>query len=390
MKVFADLHIHIGRSTDGRPVKITAANSLTVENIVYEAAARKGIQLIGIVDAGSPGVLKDLHQLVDQGYLTELPGGGLTYQQRVCLIPGIEVETSEKKGAAHVIAYLPNLASVEGLARQLQKYVTNPQLSTQKAALNFAQFWDLAATYQGIVVPAHIFTPHKGIYGSCCDSFTGVLRPDQFENLAAIELGLSSDTQLAQQIGELARVPFLSNSDAHSLAKIGREYNQLAVKEVDFANFLAALKGKDECRITANFGLDPKLGKYHRTFCEECSSVVSAPPPVLSCPNCGSHKVVIGVLDRITELAETPGPEEIERPPYIHQVPLQFLPGLGGRTLERLLNHFGTEMNILHDVDREDLARVVGSKLAENIIASRQGNLPITAGGGGLWGKVRV
>lgn len=385
MKVFADLHIHIGRSKDGKPVKITAARDLTIENVLCEASLRKGIQLVGVVDTGSVGVQKDLYALLEQGKLRQLPGGGLTYLERVTLIPGVEVETSEQKGAAHFVVYLPTMEAVTAFSTVLSRYITNMQLSTQKARLSVSRLWDMAAQHTGIVIPAHIFTPFKSVYGSCSDSLTELLRRDQFEKLLAVELGLSSDTELAQMIGELAGAAFLTNSDAHSLAKIGREYNLLQVQEADFVNFLWTLQGVKGNRIIANYGLDPKLGKYHRTFCEECQNVAGTPPPVKVCPICGSTKVVKGVLDRITEIAD---PVRVPRPPYIHQVPLQFLPGLGPKTLDKLLNEFGTEMNVLHTASFEELANVVGQNLAGYILASRSGSLKLDPGGGGIYGRV--
>ncbi len=385
MKVFADLHIHIGRSGDGRPVKITAANSLTVENVLHEAAVRKGIEMVGLVDSGSPGVQSDLQRLLDQGLLEPLPGGGFTYRHKVTLIPAMEVETSEVKGAGHFVAYFPGLGMIKACAGELARYVTNMQLSTQRARLRVEELWDLVQEFHGLLIPAHIFTPYKSVYGSCCDSLTELLRPDQLANLKAVELGLSSDTDLAGQIGELDHLAFLSNSDAHSLAKIGREYNLLQVQEADFNNLLWSLGGENRCCVLANYGFDPKLGKYHRTFCAECGRVARTPPPVTVCTACGSSKVVKGVLDRIAELAN---PGKAARPPYIHQVPLQFLPGVGPKTLEKLLQHFGTEMNVLHYTPQSELEAVAGPAVSRYILASRTGSLEITDGGGGIYGRV--
>jgi len=76
-------------------------------------------------------------------------------------------------------------------------------------------------------------------------------------------------------------------------------------------------------------------------------------------------------------------------PPYYNQVPLDFLKGLGKKTLDRLLNTFGTEMNILHNVDYEQLRKVVSEEIALQIIKSREGLLDITSGGGGKYGRVK-
>ena len=44
-EIFADLHIHIGRSENGKPVKITGAKNLNFANIAKECCNRKGIQV---------------------------------------------------------------------------------------------------------------------------------------------------------------------------------------------------------------------------------------------------------------------------------------------------------------------------------------------------------
>ena len=78
----------------------------------------------------------------------------------------------------------------------------------------------------GLIVPAHVFTPHKGIYGSTAPRMADVLDTSLVD---AVELGLSSDSSMASYIRELDQTPFLTNSDAHSLGKIGREYNELQI-----------------------------------------------------------------------------------------------------------------------------------------------------------------
>jgi len=207
-------------------------------------------------------------------------------------------------------------------------------------------------------------------------------------SIPAIELGLSADTYLADRIAELENKSFVSNSDAHSLPKIGREYNLFLLKEPTFDEVRMALERAEGRRIAANYGMDPKLGKYHRTFCLDCQRVEESPPPVFTCPRCGGGNVVKGVLDRITEIQDFPEPRHpAHRPPYFHQVPLQFVPKVGSVTLNRLLNRFGTEMAVLHQAAPEEIAQTVGEQIAENIIAAREGRLKLQAGGGGKYGR---
>ena len=76
------------------------------------------------------------------------------------------------------------------------------------------------------------------------------------------------------------------------------------------------------------------------------------------------------------------------RPPYIYQIPLSFIPGVGGKTIEKLLDSFETEMNILHKLSEDDIESVVGEKVAKNIVNAREGNIKVESGGGGNYGKV--
>ena len=76
------------------------------------------------------------------------------------------------------------------------------------------------------------------------------------------------------------------------------------------------------------------------------------------------------------------------RPPYIYQIPLTFIPGIGGKTIEKLLETFETEMNILHKMSQDDIEAVVGEKVAKNIVNAREGKAKVESGGGGNYGKV--
>ena len=92
--------------------------------------------------------------------------------------------------------------------------------------------------------------------------------------IAGIELGLSADSSMAGRISELDAYSFLTNSDAHSLGKIGREYNRIDMAKPSFTEFRQALGTSNGRRISANYGLNPRLGKYHRTYCGGCDSIL--------------------------------------------------------------------------------------------------------------------
>lgn len=392
-EVFADLHVHIGRSESGKPIKITAAKSLNFANIAKECAERKGINIVGIIDCASPYVIEDIENFLKTGDAYELKDGGIIYKDKVCIILGSEVETSEKGrngkcGAAHNLCYFPHLKDIKAFSNEMSNHIKNITLSTQRSDISGYDLVDIVEKYNGVLIPAHIFTPFKSYYGNCTDRLENVFK-EKYNKIFAVELGLSSDTFLADQISELENKTFVTNSDAHSLPKIAREYNKLQVEDISFKEVMMALKNEDGRKIVANYGLDPKLGKYHRTFCDNCNRVIETKEPVEVCPHCGSQKVTFGVYDRIElikDKKETKSP--VNRPPYIYQVPLGFIPGVGGKTIEKLLDIFDTEMNILHKLSKDDIEAVVGEKVANSIEKARKGNAKVQSGGGGNYGKI--
>ena len=394
-EVFADLHVHIGRSENGKPIKITAARSLNFANIAKECADRKGINIVGIIDCASPYVIEDIENFLKTGEAYEIEDGGIIYKDKVCILLGSEVETSEvgrngKCGAAHNVCFFPHLSDIKGFSKEMSKHIHNITLSTQRSDVSGYELIDIVEKYNGILIPAHCFTPFKSYYGNCVDRMKDIFK-EKFDKIFSIELGLSADTYLADMITELEDKTFVTNSDAHSLPKIAREYNKMLVNDISFKEVVKALKGEDGRKVLCNYGLDPKLGKYHRTFCDSCNQVIETKEPVAVCPFCGSDKVTFGVFDRIElikdkEKSKSPA----NRPPYVYQVPLTFIPGVGNKTIDRLLDSFGTEMTILHKLSKDDIEAVVGEKVANEIIASREGKMKVHAGGGGVYGKVTV
>ncbi len=388
---FMDFHVHIGRSNSGAPVKITASRDLTFANIAQECKHRKGIDIVGIVDCASPEVIDDISQLINSGEMKSLKEGGLIYQDKVTIILGSEIETKEANGGlSHQIAFFPYFEDVKEFSKTLSHLVTNVSLSSQNCKISAQEFFKIINRIGGILIPAHVFTPHKSVYGKCVKRLKEMFSRATLKKIPAIELGLSADTEIADHLKELAEYTFLTNSDAHSLPKIGREYNIIELEEANFKEILLALQRKEGRKIIANYGLDPKLGRYHRTFCEVCNYIATSNPPVYKCEKCGSDKIVKGVFDRIVEIGDyQQSISPSHRPPYYHQVPLGFVPGVGKKTLNKLFDYFGTEMNILHKASYQEISQVVGFEIAKNIILARKGLLKLSPGGGGKYGKVK-
>ncbi|WP_028548751.1 endonuclease Q family protein [Paenibacillus sp. UNC451MF] len=386
---YADLHIHIGRTEEGQAVKISAANNLTFYNIAREASERKGMDIVGIIDCQSPAVQREMFKYLDKGEMEEAAGGGIRYHQTTIIL-GSEIEVRDPgMGTAHLLAYMPTVSVMEEFTSWLGKHMKNVGLSSQRIYVTARELQQQVLGRGGILVPAHIFTPHKSVYGSCSTRMEHLLDMD---GIAAVELGLSADSEMAGYIYELDRYTFLTNSDAHSLAKIGREYNKLLLAGPSFEELRQALAKENGRGVAANYGLNPRLGKYHRTYCASCGTIADEREvSVERCLYCGSKKIVRGVMDRILELADREeGAPYVpdDRPPYYYQVPLEYIPGLGPKKLNALLAQFGTEMNILHQATAEELERAAGEEIAQFIVQARQDKLKLQVGGGGKYGKV--
>ncbi|GGJ94387.1 hypothetical protein GCM10007063_16140 [Lentibacillus kapialis] len=381
---FADMHIHIGRDIYNNPVKITGANTLTLTNVLKEASRNKGIHMVGVIDSHAPAVQQEIKELIRVGYAHELHDGGIRFEN-VTLILGSEIEIYDEncQGPLHVLCFFPTLSVIEKFSEWLTTKMKNITLSSQRYYGTARELQYKVKELAGIFIPAHVFTPFKSMYGKGVHhSLREVLDPDLIDG---IELGLSSDTAMADQISELHDFTFLSNSDAHSLPKIAREYQQITMEEPSFNEFYRALHNVDGRRIKRNFGMNPHLGKYYTTVCSQCLEPLAA--DAVKCHQCGSKKVIKGVFDRIQELKSTDDINK-NRPPYLYQVPLEYLPKLGPKTFKKLLEHFQTEMNVIHYASLDDLSEVVPEKLASSIIDMREGKLSIKAGGGGKYGSV--
>ncbi|HWP95884.1 MAG TPA: endonuclease Q family protein [Syntrophomonadaceae bacterium] len=381
---FADLHIHIGQA-GGRPIKITASRALQLKSLLYQDAPSKGLDIVGVVDAACLPVAREIEEMLESGELREHPRGGFLAANGILLIAAAEVESRE---GAHLIMYMPGMSSIHRFQKYLQSRVSNMSLSTQRVDTDVNQLVNLKHLVDGVLCPAHVFTPHKGLYGCCTERLSHLLGRN-LGQISALELGLSADSDMVDLITECRRFTFLSNSDAHSSQNVGREYNLLRMREKSFQELQFCLEGYEGRRVMANYGMDPLLGKYHRSYCPTCNIIIQDPPPVKACPVCFSSKLISGVYDRIMEIRDyDEAHHPINRPPYYHRVPLLAFPGVGKKRAQQLIRRFGSEIQVLEKADLEEVARVGGSALAANLGAMRADRLPISPGGGGFYGKV--
>ncbi|MCF8009387.1 MAG: endonuclease Q family protein [Halanaerobiales bacterium] len=387
-KYYGDLHIHIGAAQNGRPVKITASKNLTFETIIKESKKHKGLDLIGIIDCASPRVQQDMYRMLKRGEIKELDDGGFKYDDMV-IIPGAEVESREANGGmVHYLAYFPFFENIKDFTEIMKQYITNINLSSQVTNLTGLEIFKIVKSTGGILIPAHLFTPYKSFYGNAFKSYLEVFTKEVWDQIPAIELGLSADTHLADMLSELKNKTFLSNSDAHSALKIAREYNIFKMNDLSFQEFELTLNNKGDRTVITNYGLDPRLGKYHRSYCDKCEQVIVSEQGLDFCPNC-DKKLIKGVKDRILKISDQGVKHPKKRGKYIYQIPLLEIPGIGIKTLDKLLDKFDNEMNVLHNVSYNQLKELLNSDLADKIIKARNGAIRIQSGGGGKYGKMK-
>ena len=212
-----------------------------------------------------------------------------------------------------------------------------------------------------------------------------------------MNFGLSADTDYADRIRELADKKFLTNSDAHSLPKIAREYNTFEMENISFESFKKVLgyeeeKSESETKklnyIVCNNGMYSRLGKYNKTYCDMCECVSEIEDG--KCKKCGSKKIVKGVEDRVLEIADGESISPKNRPEYMYKIPLEYIPKLGKKTKEKMLELYGTEMNILNKVSIKNIEENFGKQISKNIEIARNGNITIKNGGGGIYGKLII
>ena len=407
MKIIADLHIHsrfsMATSKEGTP-----------ENLDFWAR-KKGISLIGTGDFTHPVWREELKErLVSEGnglyrlrdeYVKEdsrkFPGEGTRF-----VISG-EISSIYKKNGktrkVHNVILLPSLEAADAMAQRLEKIGNIHSDGRPILGLDSHDLLEMMLDVcpEGILIPAHIWTPHFSVLGAK-SGFDSV--EECFEELApyihALETGLSSDPAMNWRISKLDRYQLVSNSDAHSPSKLGREANLLDI-DCSYEGLYRAIQTGEGLEGTVEFF--PEEGKYHFDGHRKCGvslSPVEAERLGGICPVCGK-KLTMGVDHRVEQLADrAEGFVKKDGKKYESLVPLPEVISacMGYSTaskkvqgcFEQMIQTLGTEFDILRNVPSEDIKSCAGERIAEGIENVRTGNVKRIPGYDGEYGKIEL
>jgi DNA helicase II / ATP-dependent DNA helicase PcrA len=446
MKQILDLHIHSKYSRACSP-------QLTLANI--DATCRtKGIDVVATGDFTYPlwfkSIKEELEEVEDGGLYRLRSGTTVTHPalqpslslRRTCRAPlshlriasageargdslvkfilSTEVALIYKDGGPHarrihLVVMAPNIAAAEKLNNYLDKKFNIRSDGRPILGMSAPDLVKICLDIhpQFLIYPAHIWTPWFSVFGSKSgfDKMEECFR-EQTKNIYAYETGLSSDPEMNWRLSALDDLTLLSNSDAHSLANLGRECNVFDLQDFSYEEIYGIIKNKDIKKIEKTIEFYPEEGMYH--FDGHSSCGISFTPAETKkhqgiCPVC-KKPLVIGVLNRVEELADRPPSTSLRageefRPKksysYIKLVELDKIIaealGVKSRTstkvkneYDKLINNFGPELFILMDLPLKEMESKVNPLIIEGIKRVREGKLSIKPGFDGQYGEIRI
>jgi len=411
MDFIADLHIHSHFS-------MATSKQLRPEYLDYQARI-KGIKVVGTGDFSHPGWLKELKEKLEPAE------AGLFKLKEEYKLDNIIAETPSNTVRFMLTAEISNIYKKNGQVRKIHSVLLAPDFESAEkiqqklSSMNFNITSDgrpilgldvrdlleitLETNENNFFIPAHIWTPWFSVFGSKSGFDT---MEECFEDLSdhiyTVETGLSTDPPLNWMCSFLDRYTLVSNSDAHSPEKLGRNAN-LFKTEVSYEAMIDAMKTGDPGKFGGTFDMFPQEGKYHYDGHRKCG-IRWDPVETLKhqgiCPVCGK-KVTVGVVNRIVRLSDREDAEERQnRLPYYSIIPLKEilseLEGVGEkskkitRRYEQLIRKTGSEFNLLQYFPLEEVRSAGGEILAEAIRRMRNNEVIIREGFDGQYGQIKV
>jgi uncharacterized protein (TIGR00375 family) len=325
----------------------------------------------------------------------------------VCFLLTTEVSCIYKKNGkvrkVHCLIFAPDLATVSKINIALSKIGNIASDGRPILGLDAKKLLEIVLDISddAMLVPAHIWTPHFSVFGAvsgfdsleeCFDELT--------PNIYALETGLSSDPSMNWRLSSLDKITLISNSDAHSPAKLGREAN-IFDTDISYESITKAIKTRKGFLGTIEFF--PEEGKYHYDGHRSCDVNLSPEETIkynYLCPVCGK-KVTVGVLHRVEKLADRKNgfiPEAAL--PFYSLIPLQEIiaqvvkVGVNSKAVNKqyfhLIENIGNEFAILMDTPLNDIETAGSPLLREAIHRMRSGNVHIVPGYDGEFGKIKI
>lgn len=414
----ADLHIHSRFSRACSP-------QLNIPNLV-EWGKLKGINLLGTGDFLHPLWLTELKsQLTEDGsgfmsWKGGNPSTALRTEEMKFLLTVEIASIYTHKGSGrriHNLVFLPSFEAADKFQKALlAKRATLASDGRPIVGISSKDLLSMAleASEKAIFIPAHVWTPWFGVFGS--ESGYDSLE-ECFEDLTkyvyGIETGLSSDPAMNWRVSELDNKSILSFSDAHSLPNLGREAT-IFEGEMTYDGLFEAIKSQS---VAGTIEFYPEEGKYHYTGHRNCN-VKYAPVDTKAkgeiCPVCGKG-LTVGVMERV-EAVSTRSSDELrvmsdesgiiksqsqpERAGYRMLVPLLGIIAEAlhsAPTSQKVLNEYkklvanlGGEIKVLTAVSLEEIEKLAGPKIAEGVDKNRRGDLVIDPGYDGVYGVVKI
>ncbi len=398
MRIIADLHVHSAYSR-------ATSKDMNIANMALWAK-KKGINLLGTGDFTHPAHMENLKSALRPA------GNGLytsSLEPSVFFVPTAEISSiytcKGKVRKIHNIIIAPSIEAGEAINRVLLKHGKNlssdgrPILGTSaKDLLKIV----LDVSHDCLFIPAHVWTPWFSIFGSksgfdsieeCFDEYS--------EFIYAVETGLSSDPEMNWRLSALDKITLISNSDAHSPSKLGREANVFDCG-MDYHEIIDAIKKKDPGRFLYTVEFFPEEGKYHFDGHRACGVVFSAAETKKLnniCPVC-KKQLTVGVMNRVDELADRPDgfvPDNAipsrRMVPLIEIIAEALNQGVNTqkvkREYERLVAEI-PEFDILHESTDSDLRKLAPGNIADGITKVRSGQIQIKPGYDGVFGKISI
>ncbi len=402
-----DLHIHSRYSR-------ATSKDCTPEHLDLWAG-KKGIHIVGTGDFTHPAWREELTEKLEpaEDGLYVLKDG---YRIKDGEIPGEvsprfvitgEISSIYKKNGkvrkVHSLIILPGLEDAERISAKLEQIGNIHSDGRPILGLDCHDLLEIILELcpRAVYVPAHIWTPHFSLFGA----FSGFDTVEEcFGDLApyihAMETGLSSDPPMNWRVSALDRYQLISNSDAHSPAKLGREANLFDIP-LSYEGMSRAIQTGEGLYGTIEFF--PEEGKYHMDGHRKCNLCLT-PSDTLKyngiCPVCG-RKITIGVSHRVEELSDREeGYIRENAKPFESLVPLPEVIGASSghsavsvkvqREYQKMLSGLGPEFEILRNLPLEDIRRAAGTRVAEGIGRLRRGQVERIPGFDGEYGVIKL